>query len=134
MKKVQELRSYHLSDGGRRRSQGREEEQSPLRTATESVPVCSLRRGDDRPIWRRCLVRELGGRLLAASGELRKTSWLIQRISLAIQRGNSQCVVNYSPKPPVPDSDPIRTLILSIMPQYLFNLCHNVEVKSEVCI
>jgi hypothetical protein len=35
------------------------------------------------------LVRELGDRLCATTGDPRKTAWLFQRISVAIQRGNS---------------------------------------------
>ena len=39
------------------------------------------------------LVKELGGRLHASSGESRSTSFLKQRISLAIQRGNAASVL-----------------------------------------
>jgi hypothetical protein len=39
------------------------------------------------------LVRELGGRLRATTGDSRETSWLFQRISVAIQRGNSASIL-----------------------------------------
>jgi hypothetical protein len=43
------------------------------------------------------LVRDLGARLRASSGDSRETSWLIQRISLAIQRGNAACILSTIP-------------------------------------
>ena len=39
------------------------------------------------------LIKELGGRLRAETGELRSTSFLYQRISIAIQRGNAASVM-----------------------------------------
>ncbi len=50
------------------------------------------------------LVRELGGRLREATGEPRETAWLIQRISLAIQRGNAASVTSTIPTNPHPQS------------------------------
>ena len=38
------------------------------------------------------LIKELGRRLYVCSGEPRSTAFLIQRISLAIQRGNAASV------------------------------------------
>ncbi len=46
------------------------------------------------------LVRQLGGRLRAESGDARKTTWLTQRISVAIQRGNAASVLASLPRPP----------------------------------
>ena len=43
------------------------------------------------------LVRELGSRLHASSGEPRSTSYLFQRLSLAIQRGNAASVLGTVP-------------------------------------
>ncbi len=42
-------------------------------------------------------VRELGGRLRAASGDAQETTWLTQRISVAIQRGNAASVLATMP-------------------------------------
>ena len=39
------------------------------------------------------LVRELGNRLRKITGEARSTSFLIQRVSLAIQRGNAASIM-----------------------------------------
>ncbi len=39
------------------------------------------------------LVSELGGRLRSTTGDARKKTWLIQRISIAIQRGNAGSVL-----------------------------------------
>jgi hypothetical protein len=50
-------------------------------------------------------IRELGGRLRATTGEPRETTWLIQRISLAIQRGNAASVLATIP----PNSDYYQT-------------------------
>jgi hypothetical protein len=39
------------------------------------------------------LVSELGGRLRNTTGDAREKTWLIQRISVAIQRGNAASVL-----------------------------------------
>jgi len=44
------------------------------------------------------LAKELGGRLQAQSGETRATSFVLQRISTAIQRGNAASVLASIPK------------------------------------
>ncbi len=44
------------------------------------------------------LVHDLGGRLRSVSGDGRETSWLIQRVSLAIQRGNAASVLATIPR------------------------------------
>ncbi len=44
------------------------------------------------------LVHDLEGRLRAVSGDGRETSWLIQRVSLAIQRGNAASVLATIPR------------------------------------
>ena len=41
----------------------------------------------------RTLIRELGARLTAASGEKRETEWLWQRLSIAVMRGNATSVL-----------------------------------------
>ncbi len=43
------------------------------------------------------LAKDLGGRLYAATGEPGSRSFLVQRISLAIQRGNATCVLSTIP-------------------------------------
>jgi hypothetical protein len=43
------------------------------------------------------LVKELGRRLQSTSGETRASSFLIQRISLAIQRGNAASIFSTIP-------------------------------------
>jgi hypothetical protein len=43
------------------------------------------------------LVRNPGGQLRASSGDGRETSWLMQRISLAIQRGNVASILSTIP-------------------------------------
>jgi hypothetical protein len=56
--------------------------------------------GDDalKFVW------QLLGRLRSAMGEPRETAWLIQRISLAIKRGNAASVVATIPPNPQPQS------------------------------
>ena len=44
------------------------------------------------------LVKQLGRRLIAISGDLRSTSFLFQRISMAIQRGNAASVLDTIPE------------------------------------
>jgi hypothetical protein len=43
------------------------------------------------------LVKDPKGRLHATTGEPRSRSFLVQRISLAIQRGNATCVLSTIP-------------------------------------
>ncbi len=43
------------------------------------------------------LVSDLGRRLQEATKEPRAKSYLIQRISIAIQRGNAACILSTSP-------------------------------------
>ena len=43
------------------------------------------------------LIKEIGKRLKEVTGEKRSTFFLTQRISMAIQRGNSSCVVGTVP-------------------------------------
>jgi hypothetical protein len=43
------------------------------------------------------LVSELGGRLRSTTGDAREKAWLIQRISVAIQRGNAASVLGTIP-------------------------------------
>jgi len=44
------------------------------------------------------LVKDLGRRIKVATGEPRSESFLVQRISLAIQRGNAACVLATIPQ------------------------------------
>ena len=39
------------------------------------------------------IIREIGQRLRAATGEPRETSWLKQRLSIAVQRGNAVTIL-----------------------------------------
>ena len=55
------------------------------------------------------LVKELGRRIQESSGEIRSTSFLIQRISVAIQRGNSASIL--ATVPPSDDLHEIFNLI-----------------------
>ena len=41
--------------------------------------------------------RDIGKKLKEASGEPRSTFFLTQRISMAVQRGNSSCILNTVP-------------------------------------
>ena len=41
----------------------------------------------------RALIRELGARLTAVSGDCRETEWLLQRFSMAVVRGNATSVL-----------------------------------------
>ncbi len=43
------------------------------------------------------LVNEVGSRLRNTTGDAREKIWLIQRISIAIQRGNAACVIYTTP-------------------------------------
>ena len=43
------------------------------------------------------LIKDIGKKLKEASGELRSTFYLTQRISVALQRGNSSCVLGTVP-------------------------------------
>ena len=43
------------------------------------------------------LIKAIGKRITEATGEVRYTSFLFQRISIAIRRGNSSCVVGTVP-------------------------------------
>ena len=45
----------------------------------------------------RRLIKAIGKRITEATGEVRSTSFLFQRISIAIRRGNSSCVVGTVP-------------------------------------
>ncbi len=45
------------------------------------------------------LVRQLSGRLRAESGDPREPTWLTQRISVTIQRGNAASVLASLPRP-----------------------------------
>jgi len=42
--------------------------------------------------------KDLGKKLIAATGEPRSSSFLLQRISIAIQRGNSASILATHPK------------------------------------
>ena len=44
------------------------------------------------------LIKSIGKRIFEATGEKRSTSFLFQRISMAIQRGNASCVLGTVPK------------------------------------
>ena len=46
------------------------------------------------------LIRDLGSRLRAVTGEPRSATFLTQRISIAIQRGNAASVLATIPKSP----------------------------------
>ena len=41
----------------------------------------------------RSFLKELGRRIVAETGDPREPSWLLQRLSLAVARGNAQCIV-----------------------------------------
>ena len=43
------------------------------------------------------LIRSIGKKVIEATGEKRSTSFLFQRISMAIQRGNASCVLGTVP-------------------------------------
>ena len=47
----------------------------------------------------RAFLRELGRRVGAQTGEARSTSYLFQRLSVAIQRGNAAAVMGCAPRP-----------------------------------
>ena len=44
------------------------------------------------------LIKSIGKKVFEATGEKRSTSYLFQRISMAIQRGNASCVLGTVPK------------------------------------
>jgi hypothetical protein len=43
------------------------------------------------------LIREIGRRLIEATGEPRSTTYLVQAINIAIQRGNTACILESLP-------------------------------------
>ena len=43
------------------------------------------------------LIKSIGKKVIEATGEKRSTSYLFQRISMAIQRGNASCVLGTVP-------------------------------------
>ena len=47
----------------------------------------------------RVFIRELGRRVALETGEVRSTNYLIQRLSVAIQRGNAAAVLGCAPRP-----------------------------------
>ena len=47
----------------------------------------------------RAFLRELGRRVGAQTGEARSTSYLFQRLSVAIQRGNAAAIMGCAPRP-----------------------------------
>ena len=44
-------------------------------------------------------LNELGSRICEVTGDKRETSYLFQRLSIALQKGNSACVNNFPPTP-----------------------------------
>ena len=42
-------------------------------------------------------IKDIGGRIVDATGEKRSTAYLFQSISMALQRGNAACVVGTLP-------------------------------------
>jgi hypothetical protein len=128
---------FHLSDGGCRPSQAREEEERPSRPATESVPVCSICRGDDRPIRGWCPFCPWTGR--PTSRSLGRTTRNVLAHTANQPRNSarqySQRGVNYSPKPSVPSSIPITTSTLSLIPQiHTFSIFGTMWMINQKCV
>ena len=44
-------------------------------------------------------LNELGSRICEVTGDKRETSYLFQRLSIALQKGNAACVHNFPPTP-----------------------------------
>jgi hypothetical protein len=51
------------------------------------------------------ILQELGSRISAATGDKRETSFLFQRLSIALQKGNAACMLGSFPFPADPVSD-----------------------------
>ena len=65
---------------------------SDLRQSIDFVPVALETSG----VWGpegRALIRELGRRIGIAQHDTRSTMFLLQRISIAVQRGNAECIL-----------------------------------------
>ena len=65
---------------------------SDLRQSIEFVPIALETSG----VWGRegrALIRELGRRIAIAQHDTRSTMFLLQRISIAVQRGNAECIL-----------------------------------------
>jgi hypothetical protein len=75
------------------------------------------------------LLRQVGRRLRAESGDARKATWLTQRISVAIQRGNAASVLASLPRPPQVSKIVIIPEIFKNTPNLL--PCFQLEVESN---
>ena len=78
----------------KRRHRGRRPEETQVRRLEFDVQLCSSRCRDVRSLGEDAddFVHELGRRITAVTGERRATEFLLQRLSVAIQRGNAIAV------------------------------------------
>ena len=66
-------------------------------------------------------VKELGGRVARVTGDQKSSYYLLQRLSVAVQRGNADSVMGTMHRP----ADPLRNLIIVVYTPYelLTSLC-----------
>jgi hypothetical protein len=61
------------------------------------IPVCIETMGSFGPFARK-FITHLGSKLVVATGEAKAAAYLTQSISMAVQKGNSNCVISCFPK------------------------------------
>ena len=80
-----------------RAARGKEQKYTSLQTSHIFIPVAIESLGSWNAEGEQ-LVKDLGRRLTAVTGEPRETSFLFQRISIAVQRGNAAAVLGTLPQ------------------------------------